>query len=151
MQLAVDHVRESQAQPHPLRCCLCFKSSPHQEAQATRPDSRRYLPRTITYALGVYCVLRILCRRCDEAPTHSEAGRGRPGQGHRCRDNSCVPPPHGVTMHEPGDSVGLQVAKPHLEDGTTYYPRRPTKGDSNHQLQPASLASAPSNTPRTFG
>ena len=71
----------------------------------------------------------MFCQRCEEALTQSEAGRGCRGQGHRRRDNSCVPPPQRVTIHEPRASVGSQSPQPHLEDGTTYHPRRPTRLD----------------------
>ena len=41
-------------------------------------------------------------------------------------EDPCAPPPSRVTMQESRDSVGLQAAQPHLEDGSAYRQNRPT-------------------------
>ena len=46
---------------------------------------------------------------------------------------SCAPQPYRTIMVEPRAPVGSQ-AQPHLEDGTTYYPRRPTQLDKIENL-----------------
>ena len=57
-------------------------------------------------------------------------GHSFPVLGHNIR----VPLPQHVTMYEPGDPTGSQSPQPHLEDGTTYRPLRPTNvyGRQNH-------------------
>ena len=52
-------------------------------------------------------------------------GHSFPVLGHNIR----VPLPQHVTMYEPGDPTGSQSPQPHLEDGTTYRPLRPTRLD----------------------
>ena len=42
------------------------------------------------------------------------------------RDPTCVPPYCRTTIPAPRTSVGSQSPQPHLEDGTTYYPLRPS-------------------------
>ena len=49
-------------------------------------------------------------------------GHSFPVLGHNIR----VSLPQLVTMYEPGDPTGSQSPQPHLEDGTTYRPLRPT-------------------------
>ncbi len=49
-------------------------------------------------------------------------GHSFPVLGHNIR----VPLPQHVTTYEPGDLTGSQSPQPHLEDGTTYRPLRPT-------------------------
>ena len=60
-------------------------------------------------------------------------GHSFPVLGHNIR----VPLPQHVTMCEPGDPTGSQSPQPHLEDGTTYRPLRPTKLDSSYPNFPA--------------
>ena len=57
---------------------------------------------------------------------------------------------HGPTT-SPGQRRYRLHAQPQLKDGNAYRQLRPTKGDSNQQLQPTSLASAPNDTSQTFG
>ena len=57
-------------------------------------------------------------------------GHSFPVLGHNIR----VPLPQHVTTYEPGDPTGSQSPQPHLEDGTTYRPLRPTKLDKIKNL-----------------
>ena len=83
-----------------------------------------------------------LCRR-RAARRLPDAGRRRVGEGRRGdrgerprqgRNACCVPQPHRTIMSGPRASVGSQSPQPHLEDGTTYYPLRPTKLDKIKNL-----------------
>ena len=57
-------------------------------------------------------------------------GHSFPVLGHNIR----VPLPQHVTTYQPGDPTGSQSPQPHLEDGTTYRPLRPTKLDKIKNL-----------------